>query len=226
MSDDKRGMTLWEIAREALKKNQEKPPEFKLFNPLKAKLGDFVSIEAEGVSGINFTVFEIAVYKRIIHGESFEFTEYILRDGDKWVTVRVNPIADPDQFSKKHYDVLMLSPDYEMDYDGGLHNQILNAGLPLEVKDDKDEILATYCRLVEGMRDPYHCEVTVLKDKDKPPSIESIDYWDFGRHLGDGTCEFYFVELNNTHGHMFQMFKGVEISEKDITIFSGNQSKT
>lgn len=222
MADDKQGMTLWEIACQSFKSQQEEPPEFKIFNPLKAKLGDFIAIEAADVSGTNFVVCEIDLYKRVVHGETFESVDYVLRDGDRWAYLRVNPIADPDQFSQRHYNVLLLFPDFEMAYDEGLHNQILNAGLPLEVKDDKGKVMATYARLVEGMKNPHHCEVTVLKDRTKLPTTELVDSWDFGRNLEDNSCEFYFVELNKTQGNMFQMFRGVEISEKDVTILPAN----
>lgn len=222
MADDKKGMTLWELARQSFQKKQEEPPEFKIFNPLKAKLDDFVAIEAADVSGTNFTVSEIDPYKRVRHGETFESVDYVLRDGDRWVYLRVNPVADADKFSQKHYDVLLLFPDYQMDYDKELIDNILNAGLPLEVRDDKGEVMATYTRLVEGMKRPDSCEVTVLKDRTKPSTTEIVYSWDFGRNLENGSCEFYFVELNETQGNIIQMLRGVEISEKDVTILPAN----
>lgn len=216
MSDTKR-MTLYEMALERLRKKEEVSPELKIFNPLKAKIGDFVSIDAADLSGTNFLVTELDVYKQLIGSETFEFTDYPLRDGDKWVTVRVNPVANPDPYSHKHYNVLVLYPDFEMQYDEEFCKNILNSGGPLEVKDGEGRVLATYNRLFDGATEPVVCEVMVLKDLSKPLERETVSCWDFGRNLEDKSCEFYFVEMNN-NDHMFQMFRGIEVSEKDITL--------
>lgn len=210
-----KGKTLFELAIEALQKKE--PAEFGIFNPLKARIGDFVKIDAEGVpSDAILGIVEIDAYKRVVRG-TFQFTDYVLREGDTWVTVRVNPLANPDPRSQKHFCVLVLFPDTEMGFDENFL-KILNSGEPLEVREG-DKIIATYDRLVKDEKEPDDCTVTCMEDPGQSPKIEFIDSWAFIRDIGDNTPEFYFVEMNRSQGNIFQTFRGVEITESDVTIF-------
>ncbi len=214
--------TLWQMLAKKIKGEQEELEEFKVFNPLKGKVGDFISIEAEDLSGINFSIVEIDACKRKIGEEIFELTDYVLRDGETWVYLRVYPITNPEPYSHKHADVLLLSLDCEMEYNENFHKEILPNGI-LEVRDGEGKIIATYTRR-GGLKEPQDAEITIIKVEDRKQIIneESVQCWDFERQLEDGSLEYYFVEMNNDTG-CSQMFKGIEISEKDIIIFSENK---
>lgn len=216
MSTSERGMTLWEVGVEWVKGVQGKDlPESKIFNPLKANLGDFISIAAVGLSGMNFVIVaEIDEYERTIGNKTYRFADYILRNGDEWFTLRVNPVEDADPYSQKHFDLLLLYPDAEFEYNENLHKNVLPTGV-LEVRDESGNVIATYQRL-GGLTDPHEAKVTALKDRTKTPEVEHFHYWDFCR-ANDGTTEYYFVEMNKETG-WFQMFRGVELFEKDVLL--------
>ncbi len=209
------GITLWQLLKEKVKSEKEEPSEFKIFNPLKGKIGDFVSIEAVDLYGKNFLISEIDVYKTVIGGKIFESCDYILREGENWVTLRVLPLSNPDPYSHKHATALVLFPDSEMEYDKKFHKKILPAGT-LEVKDTGKNLSAVYTRC-NGIKEPYTAEVAALKDPAQEPEKESLVYWDFERKTDDGKIEYYFVEMNSGTG-WFQMFRGFEVSEKDVTL--------
>ncbi len=213
MSEEK-GMTLWEILKDKISGEKEEPLEFKFFNPLKAKLGDFVSIETAELGGKNLALAEIDIYKREILDEKFEFANYILREGDNWVHLRIFPLTNPNPYSHKHCDVMVVFPDFEMPYDQNFHEVILPSGI-LEVKDDKGSLIATYTRR-ENLKDPILAEVAVIDHTDNQPKIEQWHCWDFERDTSEGK-EYYFVEMD-FKTKSFQMFWGREISEKDVII--------
>ncbi len=221
MTEEKnKGMTLWEIIKDKISGGKEEPLEFNFFNPLKAKLGDFVSIETAELSGKNFTLVETDIYKRKILGENFEFANYIFREGDNWVHLRVFPLTNPEPYSYKHCDVMVVFPDFEMPYDQNFYEIILPSGI-LEVKDGQGNLMATYNRR-ENLKDPIFAEVTVIDNADNQPKIESWDCWDFERDTAQDK-EYYFVEMD-LKTKSFQMFWGREISEKDIIIFPSEKS--
>ncbi len=221
MEEKNKRMTLWEILKEKMSGEKEEPQELKVFNPLKAKIGDFVSIDFADLGGKNFTVVEIDVYKREIGGEIFEFADYILREGDIWVHLRVYPISNADPYSHKHCDSLILFPDFEMAYDKNFHEVILPSGI-LEVKNENNNILATYNRR-DNLKEPFEAEVKVIEDSAKPPKIENWHFWDFERQTEDKKIEYYFVEMNTENG-WFQMYRGFEVSEKDILVMPCQKS--
>ncbi len=211
------GATLWEIIRHKTSAPEE-PAEFKVYNPLRARTGDFLSIDTDELSGKHLTISQVRVYTRTIGSDKFNFTDYVASEGDAAVVVRVNTISNPDPFSHKKCNVLLLGLDFESSYSENnmedFHKSVLPTGI-MEVRDDKGEVIATYER-VNGVADPYEARVTVFDDRSGQPKTESLDYWDFGRD-NNGKPEFYLVEMDTTTGYM-KMLKGSEISEKDVLL--------
>lgn len=216
MSTREEKATLWELLKDYFMRKQEEPEELKIFNPLKLKIGDFVTIDAANLYGKQLVASELDVYERKIGGEKFEFVNYVLLDDENHpVNLRVHPIKDSDPYGKKHCDALVVLPDFEMAYDKGFHENVLPTGV-LEVKDDKGNVLATYQRVGES-KEPYLATVTVLDNPDSAPKREKYSYWDYVREI-DGSTEFYFVEMNDETGWI-QMFKGFPVSELDVKVF-------
>lgn len=209
------GTTLWEVFRRWLKGEKEKSQELTIFNPLKAKPGDFIKIDTANLASKNFMITMIDEYKRTVGQKTLLFADYVLQDNemDTWVTLRVNPVADANPDSKKHCDVLVLYPDKEFEYDEDFHKKILPDSV-LNVTDEKGEILATYSRL-SNMKKPYSTTVTEVKE-DEEVAPEKISYWDYWREV-DGINEFYFVEMNEETG-WFQAFRGEPVSEQDVRV--------
>lgn len=215
MSKKEEKATLWELLKDYFQNEQEEPEELKIFNPLKLKIGDFVSIDAAGLFGKQLVVSELDVYERKIGGEKFEFVNYVLLDDENNpVNLRIHPIKNSDPYAKQHCDALVVLPDFEMAYDKGFHENVLPTGV-LEVKDDKGNVLATYQRVGES-KESYLATVTVLDNPDNAPKREKYSYWDYIREV-DGSTEFYFVEMNDETGWI-QMFKGVPVSEPDVKV--------
>jgi len=201
--------TLWQMGLERLKKAAKQPAEMQLLNPLEAKIGSFVLLDTIEHVGKHFQVVELDEYTRTIIERNYKFTDYILRDGDEWITLRIDPIPDATLSSPKRYHALVLTQDYECQYDQALHEQVLPQGV-MEIQ----QLSATFRRLCDSTQ-PYHATVRVLKDPHKPPEIEQYDYWDFVRERPDGATEFYFVEMESKTGY-FKMFIGTEVSETQI----------
>lgn len=210
-------VTIWEALRDHFAAEQKEPEELKMFNPLKLKIGDFVSIDAKDLYGKQLAVSELDVYERTLGGEKFEFINYVLLDDEnKPVNLRLHPIKDSDPYGKKHCDVLVVLPDSEMAYDKDFHENVLPTGV-LEVKDEKGELLATFQRVGES-KEPYSAVVTVLDNPDSPPRKERYTYWDYVRETEEKTTQFYFVEMNEDNG-WFQMFVGFPVDEQDVKVF-------
>lgn len=218
MMAEKRGITLWEIFKEKMSGEQEKPQEFKIYNPLKVRIGDFVLLDTvDELNGRNFTAVEIDVYHCLSEEGNFDIANYVLRESDFFVHLRIFPIANADPYSPKHCIPLALFPDCEIGYDEKLHKEVLPTGV-LEVRGEKGELLATYSRR-NSLKEPFEAKVTVIEssDSENPPKIEKWYFWDFSREIGDGFVEYYFVEMNAKNGS-FQMFRGYEIYEQNITV--------
>lgn len=216
MSKKAEKATLWELLKDYFQNEQkEQSEELKIFNPLRLKIGDFVSIDAAGLFGRQLVVSELDVYERKIGNERFEFVNYVLLDDEtKPVNLRIHPIKGSDPYAKQHCDAMVVLPDFEMAYDKVFHENILPAGI-LEVKDNQGNLLATYQRVGES-KEPYLATVTVLDNPNQPPKKEKYSYWDYVRDIG-GSAEFYFVEMNEESGWI-QMFKGFQVSELDVKV--------
>src|SRR5687767_14756910 len=91
-----RGKTLWEMLKEAFSTS---PVELKFYNPLKARVGNAVSVDTFDLREYNFFLQEIREYKRSIHGREFQLADYVLLarplgGEDVLLRLRLNPVAD------------------------------------------------------------------------------------------------------------------------------------
>lgn len=213
--------TIFEAVKKWFEKSEAKkttPWELKIFNPLQARIGDYLMVS--GVPELlernmkNFEVREINAAVIIVGNTQFKHTDYIGYEGENWVIVRVNPIENASPQAVKQADVLLLFPDWEGAYDETLREQVLPSGI-LEVKDEHGNVRATYQRL-NDLKEPYITKVEIVKDPNAEfPKIEDLLVWDFGRKLEHGDTEYYFVEMSQETG-WFQMFRGISIPDTSI----------
>ena len=205
--------TAWEIMRDFFQDKKEKPQELQIFNPLGLKIGDFVSIDIEGLFGEQFPVTEIRENTTGVGEKDFVHTDFVLAtEGDETVYLRLNPVVNSDPYAKKHCDMLVLFPDAEMRHDEDFYKNTLSTGI-LEVNED-GVVIATYER-IRKKKDPFQAIVKVVDKQGQPPRVERISYWDYDRDTEDGTKEFYFVEMNEETG-FFKMFRGVPVFEESV----------
>lgn len=219
MADSKKGKTLFEMAMEKVRHEDKTPPELKILNPLQARINDWVMLDDAGFEGMRFSLTEIDVFTHRIQGEEFKFNDYILRAGDNWMTLRVNPVTNPERFAKKRYYVLALTRYDKFPYNKDFEDLLVNR--ELNFNDDKGAVTATYSRL-NGVSDPYLAEVLVLSDPAKPVKSENFTYWDYSRTLDDNHVEYCFVERDEQTKEL-SIFTGVEVSDKDVRILPGNE---
>lgn len=213
--------TVFEAVKDWFQESEATAPlELRVFNPLKARIGDFLVVT--GVPELlernmkNLEIREIDAATVTVGAHEFKHTDYLGYDGDNWVALRVNPIQDASPQSVRQADVLLLFPDWEGEYDENLHENVLPSGV-LEVKDENGNVVATYQRL-NDVKEPYKTKVEIVKDsKTEFPKIDHLSVWDFGRTLEDGTVEYYFVEMDKESG-WFQMFRGISIADTNIML--------
>ena len=212
-------------AREEEREQRKPPAELKVFNPLELKVNDFVPFEVPhpDLLGKRFMVIEIDLWERDLGGQ---FVDYIL-EGDvsvETVTLRAYPKETSDASAPRSSDLLVLFPHRRLGYDEeGVefpYKEILMKGLPLEVRDDSGNVMATYARL-NGAKKPYSGKVTLFKGKNTPSGVEHFDYWDYGRDVEDGgvaVVDYYFVEMsqNDEDRGTIQTYRGVSVSQYDV----------
>lgn len=181
--------------------------EFKIFNPLMLKIGDFVRIDAPPLSGNHLVVRAIDEYTRIINNEKYPFTHYVITsEKDQDVILRM--------YDKEK--ALLLWPDCDMAYNDEFHHSVLPSGV-LEVKDDNGLLIGEYNR-VDNLKLPFVAIVKEIDNPVDPPKQEKCEIWDFSRKIGDQD-EYYIVHMNLESG-WFQMFKGGPINVKDIILIN------
>lgn len=247
-SADGRGRNLFEIITGRNKRDM-RPLELQYHNPLEAKVGSTVSFSHEpSISGINFVIEAISVYKTKIRSKSFFHTDYHLKgvslDHDAPVRLRLRLIPDENVENELGHRVQLLYLYQEMGYDKSLHTEVLaDPSGELQVNHDDDgkelEVARKYWR-VEDVIDPYRANVTLLKDADGDGTIEDeelerrkVTYWDFHRDTtnpdnGIEFREFLTVEMDGNvdekSGKMegsgyFRFLRGSEIHTSEVTVY-------
>jgi hypothetical protein len=215
-----RGKTLWEMLLEKI----QGPVEFAYYNPLRAKVGSFVTIDEIDLKDHDFRVEEIREYLRRIGGKKFLFADYVLlarpRGKDEVTArLRLNPVDNPDRHGGMTHHALYLRLDDEMKYDKDFHNVVTDDTGVFEVLDE-GEVTAKFWRINDVLK-PYKARVTVIRDDDRDGKAEreeletaQVEYWDYWRETdspaGNPVKEYLFVEMDADTG-WFQIWRGHEI---------------
>jgi hypothetical protein len=212
-----RGKTLWEMLVEAF----SSPVEMRYYNPLKAKIGSFLTLEDLDLRDLDFRVKEIRQYRRHLGERDYLFVDYVVLArpvGGKEVLgrLRLNPVENPDPAAGKTHDALFLKLYDETPYSYELHQVVRDStGLFQVIEDGK--VTAEFHRL-NNLRTAYRATVTIIEDLNQDGKVQSgevrtheVDYWDYWRdttdEAGRPAKEFLFVELDKeTNG--FQIWRG------------------
>ncbi len=174
MSEERQ--TAWEVMRDFFQDKKEKPQELQVFNPLQLKIGDFVFLNGADLSGKSFVVTSVSECVTKVGKNSFSHIDIGLQTADeKNVFLRLNPAVNADPHAKKHCDVLVLFPDYEMGYDEDFCKNVLSDPDGV-LNAENDGEVTTYHRLGSG-REPFNAELkTIDEANQKEPRVESISY--------------------------------------------------
>jgi hypothetical protein len=209
----------------------EKPVEERFYNPLSLHIGDFMDINDIDLPKEPFEIVEIAEYKRVIGGETFLFTDYIVVGrpiGQEPINLRVRlmPTSNPRPGSDQtHYVVLLKKFDefeYSEDFEGVI-NDTDNTGT-FEVTDEGENEPSKFWR-VNDVKKPYSARVSNVRDKNRDSKVEisevrlePIEYWDFWRDTlveSVKMTDWVFVEKNTNNG-WFTIWRGREIDSTRI----------
>jgi len=241
-SADGRGRTLFEILTGRNKKDM-RPLEFQYHNPLEAKVGCTISFDHEPeISGINFVIEKISVYKTTIDRKDFYHTDYHLKgislDHNKPVRMRLRLIPDENVIDQLGHKVQLMYLYDEVPYDEGLHKTVLadpSGEFWVNYDDEGNELQEprTYWRVGSNEHcpcpDPYSARCTILSDVDGDGTVEddelehySTTYWEFSRMTDDQNGqefeEFLTVEMNDDSG-FFTFLRGSEVKPSQIMVF-------
>ena len=241
-SADGKGRTLLDILRGRNKKDM-RPLEFQYHNPLEAKVGCTINFDHEpDISGINFVIEKISVYKTTINSKDFYHTDYHLKgislDHDKPVRMKLRLIPDQDVIHALGHKVQLLYLYDEMPYNESFHNVVLGEEsgiLDINEADDGTQLdePRRYWRVGHTDHcprpDPYDARCTVLSDVDGNGTIDDDElehynttYWEFSRMTEDELEqefeEFLTIEMNVETG-FFTFLRGASVEPSQIFVF-------
>jgi hypothetical protein len=222
-----RGKTLWEMLTEKL----FGPTEFKFFNPLKARVGNAVTIDEVEWRDFNFFIREIREYKRSIGEQNFFFVDYVLlarplHGSDVVVRIRLNPVDDPDRYGGLTHHVLLLRLDDEFAYTEDFQKVLTDDTGKFQVMQD-GEVKEEFFR-INDVKKFYKARVAVLADLNHDKTVDRdevksvrLEYWDYWRELKDAAGqpvkEYLFVEKDANAG-WFQLWRGQEIDGRRVIV--------
>lgn len=220
-----------------LKGKLSSPTELKVYNPLRLKVGDNVTIDAIDLRDLDFKVTAVREMNRETNGYKYQSVDYQLLGSPLGgsateatsARLRLNPRTVPDPASGLTHNVLVLSLYYECGYkdaqDQGLIDAV-NAGTGEFEIDWKGQ--RKYYR-INDLTTPWDANLKILEDLDGNGQVDddeirdqSIQYWDYHTELLDEASqpytEYLFIEQNPEDG-WFQIWRGFEINpEKVIAI--------
>jgi hypothetical protein len=224
MEPDNKGKTLWEMLMERLH-NRGNGAGIAFANPLDLRVGSPVAVAyANGpeFADYNFTAQEIREYNRCIQGQTFPFTDYVLRgvntkslDADDIMPARLRVV--PNQAGAN--DALLLRIYDEFEFAEDFLAVVKDTTGLFKVTDDQSGAEATFSR-INDLHESYQAAVMVVTEstpdgKGAPGKVTpaKVEYWDYWRDadIGGGKTakEFVFVEMNSDTG-WFQIWRGRE----------------
>jgi hypothetical protein len=210
--------TLFQMLKSALfgRAGPPRQAETAIYNPLSARCGAFVAIDAIDFRGKNYRIAEIQQYDHDVGGKRFQLVNYVLRFDEEVVRLRAIP-------AEGRWKALLLTLYDDLAYDEGLHNVVRDDTLKFVVDDPEENLHEEYWR-VEDVRESYKAEVTILRGKEPnaPPEVSTarIEYWDYWRDTevdGVKVTQYLYVEMNAETG-WFQIWRGTETEPERILV--------
>ena len=222
-----KGKTLWEM----LLAKVHGPAELHYYNPLKAKIGSAIMINEIDLREDSFFVKEIRQYQRTINARPFLFVDYLLlarplHGEDLWLSLRLNPVDDPEAAAGVTHTALLLRLYDELAYDEGLYKVVTDTTKKFEVVEN-GQVTEEYWR-INDVTGSYKGRVAVIKDEDKDGQVDDrevdkveLEYWDYWRDSTDAFAQpvrqYLFVEMNTENG-WFQIWRGQEIDPQNVLL--------
>jgi hypothetical protein len=225
--------TLWDKLTK--KKEPVSPTEFKVYNPLKLKIGDPMKMElfedTTDLSRINFTVTGLREVVRTIDDQDFKFADYMLLgrtldNQEIHYLVRLIPMENAE--ADITHSVILFNR-----LDGFGYNKDFHEGLAFErnggefKEGDKIYFRPNVAGTQEMIKTPWDAVTSFIKDLDHSGKIEegeikqgALTYWDFGNEFVDDSghryIEWYVVEMDG-NGY-FEIWVGKEIDPSRISV--------
>lgn len=200
--------------------------ERKVYNPLRAKIGDSFSINRLDYRGKFYVFTSLVVLDR---GTGVLLADYNCNDGDSSLLLRTVPRGAVVK-DKLDIRILILSYFYECSWDDELR-----AGIMQGVSDPSGEFVINagtadekrYWRLY-GLKDPQHVKATTYKDvngngivDDNEVKTKELLMWAFSRVTEDEAkqevTEYLYVEKDEETGWL-EIYTGVEVPPECIFI--------
>ena len=222
-----KGKTLWEMLTEKF----SGPVEFKFYNPLKARIGNSVTIDTLELRDYNFFLREIREYQRSIGGQEFLFSDYVLlarplQGDDIWVRLRLNPVDDAKRVAGLTHHILLLQLCEEMAYNEDFYGVVTDTTGKFQVLQE-GQVTEEYWR-IHDVTSAYKARVSVVQDVNNDNKVEmdevgkqDLEYWDYWREIkdeaGQPVTEFLFIEMDGNNG-WFQLWKGREFDPERVLV--------
>jgi len=219
------GQTLWEMLEARLHGDHGNGEGIPFANPRDLRVGSPVLMPAANgpeVADYDFTTQEIREYTRHIGGQTFTFTDYVLRgvnrqtfDADTALTVRLRAVPN----AAGANDTLLLRVFDEFAFAEEFLAVVKDTTGVLEVTDDTTGDKQSYSR-INDLRESYEAAVLVVgattpdgRAARGRTALAKLEYWDYWRDVdiggGHAAKEFAFVEMNSDTG-WFQIWRGRE----------------
>ncbi len=230
----KSGHTLWEKWTGKTDDDTPIPTEQTINNPLKASLGDRVSLEytvleeelrhTPALEEILGVVREIRVYLKEISGQ--EVVRYRLKDAeglssDIWLEAMPSP-EDPKIMEYALFEILD-----EMGYDEGFDDALGLEELFIPDQDGSEEVEGDtgdfYMRSIDTDDEKVRgldALVASIVDSDKPPIKAEIAYWDYEREVMENAWIYVVVEMveEGDNRGLTTILRGISIPETSIML--------
>ncbi len=210
--------TLFQIVKNALlgRSAARRSDETAIYNPLSARCGAFVAIDAIDFRGKNYRIAEIQQYDHNLGGKRFPFANYVLRFDEEVVRLRAIPLEN-------RWKALLLTLYDDLAYNEGLHNVVRDDTLKFVVDDPEKNLHEEYWR-VEDVRESYKAQVTILRgtSPNTPSEVSraQVEYWDYWRDTEVDSVkvtQYLYVEMNTETG-WFQIWRGTETDPERILL--------
>jgi hypothetical protein len=208
-----------------------RPREYKVYNPLRARVGFGITIDDVDWRDLDFSLCEIHEYKRRLGPRVFVFSDYViqakpLNEEEVTLHLRLNPVDNPERHGGVTHHVLLLELVESLGYDEGLHKAVSDNTGKFQVLEDgvvKEEWYRCH-----GLTSPYRARVKALVDIDRNHRITydeikefDVDYWDFSREVkdeaGQPVTQYLFVEMDTSDG-WFELWQGEEMDPKKVMV--------
>lgn len=219
---------------QSLRDRWSKPKELGIFNPLKARIGGSLSIDAMGVRDHTYRIVSMSEFNREIC-QLGKFVDYegvcrVGREIDK-LRLRMVPQEHPDELTGLTHSALVLRLHYECGHqdavESGLERTVKGRGNTGQFEIEWGGTKTVYFRIGD-LKTCYIAKISILKDEDGNGIVnsdeirsEAVEYYDYHTELQDEAgqpyLEYLFVERNQKTG-WWQIWKGSEVDPCRILV--------